>query len=155
MIHTITDQVLDLIKNFDYELIEHTSAHTCEDSARLRGTDIRIGGKSILFKDKRDFRIFTLPANKEVCNKSVRKILKSQKLRFASNQELMEHAKVEKGALPPFGRPLYPFDHYIDQTLLENEYIAFNAGKLTLSVILNMEDYLKIVNPTIVNFAIK
>lgn len=151
---TITEKIFDLIKDFNYELIEHTPAQSCEESARLRGSHISIGGKSILFKDKSDFRLFTLPANKEVNNKSVRKILKSQKLRFATQQELIQLAGVEKGALPPFGRPLYPFDHYIDRTLLENEFIAFNAGKLTTSVILKMKDYLSIVNPIIDDFAL-
>ena len=36
----------------------------------------------------------------------IRKILKSQRLRFATKEELLDLAGVVKGALPPFGRDL-------------------------------------------------
>jgi Ala-tRNA(Pro) deacylase len=150
------DKILNFLDShqIQYDLIEHPPAETCELSANHRGKDMAIGGKSILFKDKKDFRLFTLPADKKVDNNKVRKILKSQKLRFASNEELMHLAGVVKGALPPFGVPLIPYDHYVDNKLKDNTEIAFNAGVLTLSVVMDMQDYIRLVNPTWCDFAI-
>ena len=59
----------------------------------------------------------------------------------------MEEVGVSKGALPPFGRDILPYDLYLDESILENEYIAFNAAFLTQSFILKVSDYLTIVTP--------
>ena len=151
----VSEKILAILKkhNIDYETIEHEGATTCEEASALRNMPLRYGGKSILFKDKSTFRLFTLPANRKVENAKVRKILKSQKLRFATKDELKELAQVEKGALPPISKDLYSFDHYIDKSLLENELIVFNAGILTLTVILKMSDYLKIIDATFCEFS--
>ncbi len=136
-----------------FEERDHAPAQTCQESAQQRGEPIEIGGKTLLFKDKKDFRLLTLSAAKQVDSNKVRKILSSQRLRFATTEELWELTGVEKGALPPFGRPILPFDFYADRSLLENERIAFNAGILTKSFILQTKDWLKITNPIIGEFA--
>lgn len=110
------------------------------------------GGKSLLLKDKTDFRLFTIRADQSADNKKIRKILGSQKLRFATPEELLSVAGVVSGALPPFGRPLIEIDHYIDEQLLENEFIAFNAAIIGERVRLKMTDYLTLVNPTVCEF---
>lgn len=145
-------EILDENK-ISYESIDHEEALTCKQAARFRKIDISTGGKTILFKDKSDFRLFTLNASLEVDSNKVRKILKSQRLRFATESELMEHCQVQRGALPPIVRDLYPFDHYLDRSLLDNERIAFNCGILTRSIIITMEDFLTLVNPTIGDFS--
>lgn len=136
-----------------FEQKKHPAATTCEQSAQFRGTSLHIGGKTIMLKDKTAFRLFVLPANKELDNNKARKILKSQKLRFATTSELADECGVEKGALPPFGRPLFPFDLYVDPLVLENELIAFNAGILTHSIIMRVSEYQKLITPTLCNFS--
>ena len=131
----------------DFQEIDHPASVTCEESAANRGEDIAIGGKSILFKDKKDFRIFVLSAAKQVDSNKVRKILGSQRLRFATQDELWNLCGVEKGCLPPFGRDILPFDLYIDESIFKNKKIAFNAGILTKSFILDIEDYKRLINP--------
>ncbi|MDA8794000.1 hypothetical protein N9N67_12190 [Bacteriovoracaceae bacterium] len=128
-----------------YKYLEHGPAKTCEESALMRNEPIEIGGKTILLKSKEKFHLFVLSAALSVDSKRVRKILKDQKLRFANQNELMERCQVEKGALPPFGAPIYPFDLYLDDSILTNDRIAFNAGDITKSVILKTDDYLKLV----------
>ena len=141
------------VNNIDFQEIDHEPATTCEQSAKVRGCDQKIGGKSILFKDKSDYRIFVMSATLQVDSKKVRKILKSGWLRFATNEELWEMAGVEKGALPPFGRDILPVDLYLDESILKNEEIAFNAGMVTKSFIIIANDYLKLVDPIVCSFA--
>ena len=114
------------VNNIDFQKINHEPAITCEQSAKTRGCDQKIGGKSILFKDKQDYRLFVMSAALQVDSKKVRKILKSGWLRFATEEELWEMAGIEKGALPPFGRGIIPVDLYLDESVLDNEEIAFN-----------------------------
>jgi Ala-tRNA(Pro) deacylase len=151
----ITKRIRDLltIHNVNFQEIDHEPAITCEQSAKARGCDQKIGGKSILFKDKTDYRIFVMSAALQVDSKKVRKILKSGWLRFATNEELWKMAGVEKGALPPFGRDILPLDLYLDESVLQNEQIAFNAGMVTKSFIMRVNDYLKLVDPIICSFA--
>ena len=135
------------LKGIAFREVEHEPSSDCETSATSRGEDLKIGGKTILFKGKNGFSLFVLSAALSVDSNQVRKILKSQKLRFATEEELMEKVGVLKGALPPFGRDILPYDLYLDESILENEYIAFNAAFLTQSFILKVSDYLTIVTP--------
>lgn len=153
--NSITEKILNYIEqnNIKYKYLEHGPAKTCEESALLRNEPIEIGGKTILFKSKNTFNLFVLSASLAVDSKKVRKILGDQKLRFASPEELMNLCQVEKGALPPFGEPIYPFDLYIDESILKNTRIAFNAGDIHRSVILEMDDYLSMVKFEQVSFS--
>ena len=140
--------------NIKFEELEHPPGETCEMAALNRGSDLKIGGKSLLFKSKRGFHIFTLSAAMEADSTQIRKILRSQKLRFASAEEFKDLTGVPKGALPPFGRELHEtLDLYLDLSILENKKIAFNAGRLTQSYILNLEDYLRISSPYLCSFS--
>ena len=135
------------LKGIPYREVDHKPSSDCLTSATSRGEDLKIGGKTILFKGKNGFSLFVLSAALSVDSNLVRKILKSQKLRFATEGELMDEIGVLKGALPPFGRDILPYDLYLDKSILENEYIAFNAAFLTKSFILKVSDYLKVVTP--------
>lgn len=143
----------------NYESLSHPSAQTCQEAANLRGASLSIGGKTLLIKTSKqshtpeEYFLFTLAADRNLDSKRVRKILGTHKMRFANAQDLFKIAGVEKGALPPFGRPLLPLDLYLDESILENELIAFNSGLTTHSIILRTEDYLKLVQPKINQFS--
>jgi len=149
------EQIRDFLEenSVTYREVDHEAASTCQLSSEFRGESIEIGGKTLLFKDNKGFKLFVISAALQVCSNKVRKILGSQKLRFASADELLEKCDVVKGALPPFGRPLQDFDLYIDESIYKNDSIAFNAGVLTKSFILNIEDYKKLVDPVVCNFS--
>ena len=135
------------LREIPYREVNHEPSSDCMTSATSRGEDLKIGGKTILFKGKNGFSLFVLSAALSVDSNQVRKILKSQKLRFATESELMKEVGVSKGALPPFGRDILPYDLYLDDSILENQYIAFNAAFLTQSFIFKVSDYLKVVTP--------
>jgi Ala-tRNA(Pro) deacylase len=151
----LTDKIKNLLNENKIEFIEidHDPTVTSEESAKARGEDIKIGGKTLLMKDKTDFRLFVLSAAKQADSNKMRKILNSQKLRFATAEELNERAGVTKGALPPFGNPILPYELYVDQSILENEKIAFNAGLLTKSIIMSVKDWQKLVTYQLCQFA--
>ncbi|MCR9204424.1 MAG: hypothetical protein NXH75_07600 [Halobacteriovoraceae bacterium] len=140
---TIHQKIVSFLNEYDilYSSLTHDPTPTCEESAAARGEDIKIGGKTLLLKDRNDFRLFVLSAAKSFDSQKARKLLRSPKLRFASKDELKDLVGVDSGALPPFGRPLIPFDLYIDPSILDNDKIAFNAGLLTCSFIMNTQDW--------------
>jgi prolyl-tRNA editing enzyme YbaK/EbsC (Cys-tRNA(Pro) deacylase) len=57
------------------------------------------------------------------------------------------------GSVPPFGQPVLPFELYVDESVLENEKVAFNAGSLTDSIIMLVRDYREIAKPEVFKFS--
>lgn len=128
--------------------VHHEATFTSEESARARGEDLRIGGKALLMKaDDEAYRLFVLPADRKVDSASIRKRLGLKRLRFATSDELLCQTGLVPGSVPPFGRPILPFDLYVDAAIRDNARIAFNAGSLTASIILALPDYLAIARP--------
>lgn len=151
---SLTAKIIHLLNEnkIKFKELDHRSTVTSEESAKARGEDIKIGGKTLLMKDKEDFRLFVLSAALQADSNKMRKILKSQKLRFATEEELKELAGVTKGALPPFGKPILPYDLYVDESILNNEKIAFNAGLLTKSIIMSVKDWKQLVTYQLCQF---
>ena len=74
--------------------------------------------------------------------------------RFPSfNRELEAATGLVPGSVPPFGRPILPFDLYLDAAIPENDRIAFNAGSLTDSIVMGIDDYRRLANPEVFSFA--
>jgi len=145
--------VLDRLREFlashgiAYREVQHVATLTSEESARARGEELRIGGKALVVKMDVTFRLFVLPADRRFNSSCVKKEFKAKKIRFASKEELWEQTGLVPGSVPPFGAPILPFDLFADESLHENDRIAFNAGSLTTSFVLAMDDYLRVANP--------
>ncbi|HNO80243.1 MAG TPA: YbaK/EbsC family protein [Phycisphaerae bacterium] len=137
-----------------YRHIHHEVTRTSEDSARVRGEDLRIGGKALLVKTDETFRLFVLSAANKFRSAAIKKHFGSKGVRFASADELMALTGLVPGCVPPFGKPILPFELYVDESIVANERIAFNAGSLTDSIIMNVDDYLQIAAPEIFAFSI-
>ncbi len=52
-----------------------------------------------------------------------------------------------------FGKHILPVDLYLDESILKNDQIAFNAGMVTKSFIMTVKDYLEFIDPIICSFA--
>jgi prolyl-tRNA editing enzyme YbaK/EbsC (Cys-tRNA(Pro) deacylase) len=123
--------------------VHHEPTFTSEESARARGEELRVGGKALLMRGDDEFALFVLPADRKVDSGTIRRELKYRKLRFATRDELLELTGLAPGSVPPFGRPVLPFPLYVDAAIRENDRIAFNAGSLTDSMIVPIDDYLR------------
>jgi Ala-tRNA(Pro) deacylase len=136
-----------------YREVHHEPTLTSEDSARARGEDLRIGGKALLIKTGDIFRLFVLSASRKLNSTAVKTRFGAKKLRFASADELRELTGLAPGSVPPFGIPILPFELYVDESILANQKIAFNAGSLTDSMVMTVEDYRKAAAPAIFAFS--
>jgi Ala-tRNA(Pro) deacylase len=136
-----------------YREVHHEPTLTSEDSARARGEDLRIGGKALLIKTGDVFRLFVLSASRKLDSAAVKTRFGAKKLRFASADELRELTGLTPGSVPPFGPPILPFELYVDESILANQKIAFNAGSLTDSIVMNVDDYRKAAQPEIFAFS--
>ena len=131
-----------------YRLLEHEPTRTSEDSARARGEPLEIGAKALVVKAGERFVLLVQSAARKLDSGKLRAALGVRRTRFASAEELLELTGLVPGSVPPFGRPILPFDLYVDRSVAANERVAFNAGSLTHSVIVSRDDYLAAARPT-------
>jgi Ala-tRNA(Pro) deacylase len=136
-----------------YREVHHPPTTTSEDSARERGEDLRIGGKALLIKVDGTQRLFVLSAARQLNSAAIKQRFNAKKTRFATPEELRELTGLVPGSVPPFGKPTLPFELYVDESIMENEKIAFNAGSLTDSIIMLVRDYCEIAKPEVFKFS--
>lgn len=140
-----------------YRVVEHPSAGKSEEVAKIRGTELGQGAKALVCKVKgngvKQAVLAILPADYQADLSKIAEHLGGLRASLASPAEVAELTGCVFGAIPPFS--FHPELMLVaDPSLFERyEELAFNAGTLERSIILNTEDYQRIVNPTFVNFA--
>ncbi len=134
--------------------VHHEPTRTSEDSARARGEELRVGGKTLLIKVDSVFRLFVLSADRKLDSAAIKQQFDAKKTRFATPEELAELNGLVPGSVPPFGQPILPFPLFVDPSVFENERIAFNAGSLTDSIVMPIEDYRRLASAEIFRFAV-
>jgi Ala-tRNA(Pro) deacylase len=136
-----------------YREVTHPPTKTSEDSARERGEPLEIGGKALLLKLDDDVALFVLSAARTLDNAAIRSALGARKSRFASRDELWAATGLVPGSVPPFGEPILPFKLYADPSILQQPRIAFNAGLLTRSFVLDIGDWVALAQPQVLAFS--
>jgi prolyl-tRNA editing enzyme YbaK/EbsC (Cys-tRNA(Pro) deacylase) len=152
---SVYQAILDLLgaSGASFRTVRHAPTATSEESARARGEELRVGGKALLIKAGDDFRLFVLSANLKVDSAAIKTHFGVKKTRFATAEELLALTGLVPGAVPPFGRPILPFELYADPSVMENNRIAFNAGSLTDSVVMPVEEWARAAAPVVFRFA--
>jgi Ala-tRNA(Pro) deacylase len=156
----MSDQVFTQIRDLltaaglEFKEISHEATHTSEDSARVRGESMAVGAKALLLKTDDTFRLFILPADRQLDAKRIKQQLKVRSVRFATKEELLELTGLVPGSVPPFGPPILPFELYADTGIgAAEDKVAFNAGSLTRSVVMKATDWKAIAKPVQFSFA--
>jgi Ala-tRNA(Pro) deacylase len=137
----------------EFRELQHQPTRTSEDSARVRGEERRVGGKALLLKTDQQFRLFVVSAARRLDSGAIKRHFSAKKLRFATADELREMTGLVRGAVPPFGPPILPFELYVDESILEDRISAFNAGSLTTSFVMAVDDHVRIAKPTMLRFS--
>jgi prolyl-tRNA editing enzyme YbaK/EbsC (Cys-tRNA(Pro) deacylase) len=133
--------------------VHHEPTRTSEESARVRGEPLEIGGKAIVLKVGDTFRLFVLSAARSLDSGAIKRRFDVKKTRFATAAELESLTGLPPGAVPPFGRPVLDLDLCVDRSIVHNDRIAFNAGSLTDSIIMDVKDYLDVARPEVLDFS--
>jgi Ala-tRNA(Pro) deacylase len=156
----MADEVLERIREalsregVTFREIGHAPAHTSEESARVRGEPLAVGAKALLLKTDDVFRLFVLPADRQLDTKKIKQELKIKSTRFATSEELLDLTSLVPGSVPPFGNPILPFELYGDTAIgAVEDKVAFNAGSLTLSIVMKASDWKTLARPAQFSFA--
>jgi Ala-tRNA(Pro) deacylase len=143
-------KILDANK-IKYSVKHHEAVYTSEQAAKVRVDNIRQGAKAIIMKTDNGFVLLVLSAEKRIDSKKVKALLGTKSASFADVDKVKEFG-LQPGSVPPFGSVI-GLKTYVDRSLLENKKISFNAGSLTDSIEMELNDYLKVESPIISDFS--
>lgn len=133
-----------------YRVLAHPTEGRSDLVAAIRGTAPGQGAKAMLCKSKAEpgpLILAVLPGDQKVDFKKVALAAGVKKVTLASPVEAMQATGCAIGAIPPFS---FSTDIVlvVDPALVESyEEIAFNAGRLDRSMVLNSEDYVRVAKP--------
>jgi len=147
-------RILSIFKenNVDYQLYEHEPVYTSQQAANVRGVELKTGCKSMVLKTKAGkFILANLAADRKIDLKELEEIV-GDKLSFATKEEVLLATNCEPGSVPPFGK-LFGLPTYLDESVLENDFVNFNIGMLTKSVKISKQNLLRIMEPEIAKFS--
>jgi Ala-tRNA(Pro) deacylase len=139
-------------ENARFRVIEHTPEGRSDLVAGVRGTTIAQGAKAIVctipVEGRERYVLAVLPGDRRVDMKAVARTVGGRKGSFAQASLAEDLTGCVVGAIPPvaFHGSL---KLVVDKQFLERESeIAFNAGRLDRSIVIDSVDYARIVCPT-------
>lgn len=133
----------------------HGPAFTARDAAHRDRTPLREMAKTVVFIGDGGYGIAVLPSNTHIDLPLLADSLGLTELRLATEEELLAlFPDVELGAMPPFGN-LYGIPVYLDERLLNEPMIAFNAGTHTDTVHMRTREFIRLADALVVSFARK
>lgn len=138
-----------------YVVIIHSPTYTAQEiaaSAHIPGKEL---AKTVIVKLDGKMVMAVCPASHKIDFDLLKRSTAAKDVELASEEEFKYlFPECEIGAMPPFGN-LYNMPVYVSGTLSEDEDIAFNAGTHRELVKLAFKDFLNLVNPQVVQCAIK
>ncbi len=138
----------------EYVVISHSPAFTAQKvaaSAHIRGRDL---AKTVIVKIDGRMAMAVLPASQKADLNLLRETAGAESVELATESEFRDRFPgCDLGAMPPFGN-LYDMAVYVADSLAEDEEIAFNAGSFTELVRMAYRDFERLVQPTVLRFAV-
>lgn len=136
-----------------YEILEHTPAYTAQEEAAAAHVPGQNWVKTVAALLDGEPVLLALPAHREV---DLDALIEAT---AASSAELMHEEEFENlypdsevGAMPPFGM-LYGQKTFLDESLRDDDYVAFHAGDHATAVRMSLDDYLELVEPVPIAFS--
>lgn len=151
----LRNEIIRLLRQQDivFEHLKHEETPTSEDSARVRGTTMQEGVKSIIVRgktSKKNYQI-NVPSHMKLDMKAVSEAV-GEKCEFEDANVIQERFGLIIGGVPPFGT-LLNLDTYFDEGIAQNGRAAFNCGMRTESIVMQAKDLVKVIQPKLGRFA--
>jgi len=159
-IHPCVNKIKTLIeeKGVWYDHLEHEPVRTSDEAAKVRSGKYTQsqGAKALIVRvreygGKKYFCMIVVPGDLKFDQKKTKEYLNAKDIRFATEGEVSEITDgILVGGVPPFGN-LFNLPVYVDNKVVENEVIVFNAGDKRVTIAIFTKDYKELVNPQVVD----
>lgn len=157
-IHQRLRDLLDR-EHASYRVIEHEPEGRTEVIAKIRGNRIEQSIKSIvvqvrLNRKENMYCLANVPGDCRIDFEGIKNHFQADSVAFASRDKAQALTGCAIGAIPPFS-----FSDQLqllaDPLIQQNEEVVFNAGRLDRSILMNLDDYLRIARPQLIQIALR
>jgi Ala-tRNA(Pro) deacylase len=139
--------------NVHYQVLSHTEAFTAHQVALASHVPDRNVAKTLLVKADDQYWIVALRADQRLNEHLLRDALEAKHVRLAYEEDLAGFfPDCETSAMPPFGK-LYGLPVIVEKGLAEDDEIVFNACTHTNAIRMRFQDYERLADPMIAEFA--
>ncbi len=136
-----------------YVTISHSRAYTAQEIAAKAHIPGREMAKTVMVKIDGTMAMAVLPASFQIDFDLLKEATGAREVELATEAEFKDlFPECEPGAMPPFGN-LYGMDVFVANRLAEDEEIAFNAGTHTELIKMAYPDFVRLVQPVVLQFS--
>ena len=139
--------------NVNYHCYNHPPAITASEVAQSSHIPGRHMAKTVIVDVDGELAMAVLPSDQYLDPERLRQALNAESVRLAPEEDFKDRFPLcEPGGEPPFGN-LYDMKVYVDDTLLSEDWLAFNAGSHTEVIKMGMGDFLRLSGAQSCSFA--
>lgn len=154
---SVYDKIIGLLHSHHVPFREcrHEAEGRCDVVSKIRGNELCQAMKAMVImvkmnKKDRKYYLAVLPGDQSLDMNAIKKYSGAlEGVLLAPADRAKALTECEMGAVPPF--TFHKDLHLIvDPSIKKNKEIVFNAGVLDCSIFMNIDDYIKVANPTFV-----
>jgi Ala-tRNA(Pro) deacylase len=136
-----------------YRVSRHPTAYTAQDLAMMEHVSGRKVIKPVVVRADGEFVMCALPACHRVDLDELKSQLEAADVSLADEPKLADlFPGCELGAEPPIGR-LYGMTTVMDESLMKDDQVTFQAGTHNDAVTMTLADYRRLAQPEMAHFA--
>ena len=136
-----------------YEMSQHRPTFSAQQMAAEEHVPGMNVAKPVVISAAGTYYLCVLPACCKIDTDALKKYLGVKEIKLADEEELMRlFNDCALGAEPPFGH-LYGLKTLVDQTILDDTYVIFQAGTHETAIQMDSEDYIKLAEPQVLSFS--
>jgi len=130
-------------KGVKHKFVEHGVALKCIDSAEERGLKTSQIAKALVYMADSKPVLFILPGDRKLDLLKTQNVVNAKDFRIADKTEVFEYTNCVVGAVPP---TIDGIQKVVDEKLLLNKEVSFNAGNHVTGIIIQKDDFLKSID---------
>jgi prolyl-tRNA editing enzyme YbaK/EbsC (Cys-tRNA(Pro) deacylase) len=130
-------------KKAEFAFVEHEPVYRPVDSARARGVEVSQIAKALVYLHNDKPVLFILPGDRKLSNEKAAIFLGGPELRMATTEEVFRFTGCVAGLVPPVKEGIRKV---VDEKLLENKEISFNAGTGSAGIIMGKGALLSVLD---------
>jgi Ala-tRNA(Pro) deacylase len=139
-------------KGVAYRTSRHETAFTASGLAQAEHVPGRKVIKPVIVNADGQFVMLALPASHKIDFEELKRQLEANYVSMASEEQLSRlFPDCELGAVPPIGR-LYGMTTLMDESLIADDRVTFQAGTHEDAVTMTLADYRRIAQPEVAYF---
>lgn len=136
-----------------YVVISHSPAYTAQEVAAMAHISGKEVAKTVMVKLDDQIAMAVLPASHQLHLEQFKEATGAESVELADEEEFEQlFPDCEVGAMPPFGN-LYDLSVWVDESLTEDDEVAFNGGNHRELVRMKYNDFAGLVDSNVARFA--